>query len=140
VKHLPRAARVCAWCTLAGVGEVSIYLLYAGHAARFHWFTHFFVGASAALAVMAVVAVRTRRSVPLLLIWPMAGHILAMIPDFLFSLGLVHRRWMDVFLAHISSHYLPGRNLTWFAVFLAALATYLGVLARQAATATAEPG
>jgi hypothetical protein len=53
-----------------------------------------------------------------------------MFPDFLFTAGMAHERWIDVFLGHISTHFVPGRNLTWFAVFLAALAVYLAVLAR----------
>jgi hypothetical protein len=59
--------------------------------------------------------------------WP---TVVAMFPDFLFTAGMVHERWIDVFLGHISTHFVPGRNLTWFAVFLAALAVYLAVLAR----------
>lgn len=27
---------------------------------------------------------------------------------------------MDLFLGHSSSHFLPGRNVTWYVVFLAA--------------------
>ncbi len=49
--------RVCLWCVTAVLAEVGLYASYRGHDARFHWFTHFFVGASAALVVMAVVAV-----------------------------------------------------------------------------------
>jgi hypothetical protein len=53
-----------------------------------------------------------------------------MFPDILFTAGVAHERWMDVFLGHISTHFVPGRNLTWFVVFLAALGVYLAVLAR----------
>lgn len=34
----------------------------------------------------------------------------------------------DVFLGHIGSHFVPGRNLTWYLVFLAALAAYLSAV------------
>ncbi len=47
-----------------------------------------------------------------------------MAPDFAFVEGVPHGRWMDVFLAHVSSHHILGRNWTWFAVFLVALGTY----------------
>ena len=40
---------------------------------------------------------------------------------------------MDVFLGHISTHFVPGRNLTWFAVFLLLLSVYLAVVARYSA-------
>ena len=32
---------------------------------------------------------------------------------------------MDVFAGHISTHFVPGRNLTWYAVLLASLGLYL---------------
>ena len=124
------ALRVCSWCVIAVLAEVGLYASYRGHDARFHWFTHYFVGAAVALVAMAMVAVRTRRPVPLPLVWIFLAHVVAMFPDFLFTAGMAHERWMDVFLGHISTHFVPGRNLTWFAVFLAALAAYLAVLAR----------
>jgi hypothetical protein len=36
---------------------------------------------------------------------------------------------MDVFLGHVSTHFVPGRNLTWYVVFLACLAVYLAAVA-----------
>ncbi len=125
--------RVCLWCVLAVVVEVALFSSYRGHDAKFHWFTHFFVGASAALVVMVGVALRTRRPVPLPLVWPLAGHLFAMFPDVLFNAGVAHQRWMDVFLGHVSAHFVPGRNLTWYLVFLASLAAYLAVVSRTPA-------
>ena len=128
----PRSSglRVCLWCVIAVLAEVGLYASYRGHDARFHWFTHFFVGASVALVAMAMVAARTHRPVPLPLVWIVLAHVVAMFPDFLFTAGIAHERWMDVFLGHITTHFVPGRNLTWFVVFLVTLATYLAVLAR----------
>lgn len=123
-----RALRLCAWCLAAVAVEAALYASYRGHDARFHWFTHFFVGASAALAVMAVVAAGRGRPVALPLVWVVAGHLLAMAPDLAFTAGVAHRRWMDVFLGHVSTHFVPGRNWTWYTVFLAALGLYLVVL------------
>lgn len=122
--------RVCLWCVVAVLAEAGLYASYRGHDARFHWFTHFFVGASVALVAMAAVAGRSRRPVPLPLVWIFLAHVVAMFPDFLFTAGIAHERWMDVFLGHITTHFITGRNLTWFLVFLAALGTYLAVLAR----------
>jgi hypothetical protein len=123
-----RFAAICSWCALAIGIEVALYVLYFAHEARFHWFTHFFVGASFALVVMAVVAWRTRRPVPYPFLWPILGHIVAMFPDFLFEAGIAHRRWMDIFLGHLSTHFVPGRNWTWYGIFLASLALYLWAL------------
>ncbi|MBW3548956.1 MAG: alpha/beta hydrolase [Actinobacteria bacterium] len=117
--------RICLWCVAATLVEVALFVSYRGHDARFHWFTHFFVGASVALVVMALVARRQRRPVAYPLVWPVLGHVVAMFPDLLFAGGEAHAPWMDVFLGHISTHFVPGRNLTWFVVFLAALGLYL---------------
>ncbi len=126
-----RVLRLCLWCVLAVAVEIALYLSYRGHDARFHWFAHFFVGSAVALLVMSVVALRTRRPVPLPLVWPLLGHLYAMFPDLLFTGGhIAHEPWMDVFLGHISTHFVPGRNLTWYVVFLSAVALYLGVLHR----------
>ena len=122
---------LCLWCLVALAVEVALYLSYRGHDARFHWFTHFFVGASTALVVMAAVTVRTGRPAAYPLAWPLLGHLFAMTPDLLFTAGIAHQRWMDVFLGHITSHFVPGRNLTWYAVFLAALALYLAAVDRS---------
>ncbi len=126
-----RVVAECGWCLLAVAVEVYLYVAYRAHEARFHWFTHFFVGASVALLLMAGVASRTRRPVPLPLIWPIVGHLAAMFPDFLFTAGIAHQRWMDIFLGHLSTYFIPGRNVTWYVIFLACLAAYLAVLDRR---------
>lgn len=120
-----RLLGACLWCLLAILVEVWLYLSYRHHDARFHWFTHFFVGASVALLVMTVVVYRTRRPVRFPLLWPLLGHLFAMVPDILFTADEAHQRWMDLFLGHISTHFVPGRNLTWYVVFLLALTAYL---------------
>lgn len=133
------ALRLCLWCLLAVAVEIGLYFSYRFHDARFHWFTHFFVGSSAALVVMSVIAWRHRRPVPYPLIWPVTGHLVAMFPDFLFTAGIAHYWWMDAFLGHISTHFVPGRNLTWYLVFLTALGLYL-LVASRASTRNARAG
>ena len=118
--------RLCLWCAGAVAVEIVLYLSYRGHDARFHWFTHFFVGSAVALVLMSVVALRSGRPVPIPLLWPLLGHLFAMFPDLLFTGGdIAHQRWMDVFLGHVSTHFVPGQNLTWYVVFLAAAGLYL---------------
>ena len=126
-----RLLSVCAWCLLAVGIEVALYFFYFAHEARFHWFTHFFAGGALALLVMTLIAWRTRRPVPYPLVWPILGHLVAMFPDFLFEGGIAHRRWMDVFLGHLSIHFVPGRNWTWYAVFLVSLGLYLWTIDRR---------
>ena len=127
-----RALSICLWCAAAIVVEVLLYLSYRGHDARFHWLTHFLVGASFALALMTVQSWRTRRPTRFPLVWLLLAHLYAMVPDLLFSLGVPHYRWMEVFLGHISSHFAPGRNFAWLAVFAASLGVYLLTLDRTA--------
>ena len=125
-----KTLRVSLLSVLAVGLEAFLYASYRGHDARFHWFTHFFVGAGAALLAMAAVALRARRPVPAPLLWPVLGHLIAAIPDVVFVAGVAHHRWMDVFLGHLSTHYIPGRNWTWYGIFLGALAAYLLALHR----------
>lgn len=123
--------KICFWCAIAVALEVALYAFYFAHEARFHWFTHFFVGASAALLLMTTFTWRTGCAVPLPFLWPILGHIVAMFPDFLFEAGIAHRRWMDVFLGHLSTHFIPGRNWTLYGIFLICLALYLSILDRR---------
>lgn len=87
---------------------------------------------------MAAVVWRRRAPVALPLVWPLLGHLYAMFPDFLFTAGIAHRHWMDVFLGHIRSHYVVGGNITWYLVFVASLGTYLLVLATRASPWSTE--
>jgi len=116
------------WLVAAAVAELALYASYQGEDGRFHWFTHFLVGTTFVLVVMALVAKATGRPVRLPYVWLLLGHLVAMAPDFAFVEGVAHGRWMDVFLGHVSSHYIAGRNWTWYGVFLAALGAYLVVL------------
>ncbi len=107
--------------------ETALYSSYAGHDARFHWFTHLMVGAITALALMTARTLQTGRPARHPLLHVLFWHIVAMLPDLLFVGGVPHQQWMDVFLGHISSHFVPGRNLTWMVVLsgMGAVATFV---------------
>lgn len=111
---------------------MALYFSYRDHDASFHWFAHFYAGASAALVVMALVARRRARPARFPLLWIVAAHLYAMFPDLLFLEGTPHQHWMDVFLGHITIHYIPGGNLTLLAIFMTSLALYLAVISRPA--------
>ena len=123
----------------AVLAEIGLYHSYRGHDARFHWFTHFFVGATVVLLIGALYTWRTGRPVRLPLVWILGAHAFAMFPDFLFQAGVAHYRWMDLFLGHISTHFVPGRNLTWFLVTAFALGVYLFSLDRIPDRSTPGP-
>ncbi|WP_447980094.1 hypothetical protein [Candidatus Nitrospira bockiana] len=111
---------------LFGAAEAFLYLSYQQHDGRFHWFLHFFVGAAAALSVMGTITLASGRIARHPLFWTFMGHLVAMFPDILWNvLVATHQPWMDVFLAHITAHFIPGRNWTWYAIFLMSLAFYL---------------
>lgn len=53
-----------------------------------------------------------------------------MFPDLLFWAGVPHYRWMDVFLLHVTSHYLPGGDTSWLLLALTGLFGYALLLSR----------
>jgi hypothetical protein len=122
------------------LAELIMFSIYNGHKASFHWFTHYYVGAIVALLGLSIWKLSTHRSVVWPLGWLYLGHLLAMIPDLLYDYAHIpHRLWMDVFLGHISSHFIPGRNWTWYVLFLLSLSIYLIVTYRaNAQTAQRE--
>lgn len=128
--------RLCVYWILFLLAELGIFFSYRHHDARFHWFAHFFAGASVVLIVMSLVAWRRRAAVPYPLLWILSGHLFAMFPDILFLLfSVVHQQWMDVFVLHISIHFIPGRNLTNYVIFMSSLALYLSILRSRATVA-----
>ncbi len=121
--------------------EIVLYRRFQQGDGTFHYFTHLFAGGSLALVLMAVVAHRWRRPVRFPLLAVLAGHLFAMAPDILYLESIAHTRWMDVFVAHNTSHFLPGRNISWYVLFLAAMTLYLVTAppAREATGAGRRP-
>lgn len=121
------------------LAEVLLFWAYLGHGSSFHWFTHFYAGASAALLLMAGLGWFRRRPPRRPLLWILAAHLFASLPDLLFAAGIAHQRWMDIFLLHISSHFIPGRNWSLYLIFVASLGAYLLARARRFRTGNDEP-
>ncbi|WP_157965389.1 hypothetical protein [Euzebya rosea] len=115
--------------------EAALYATYTGHDAAFHWFTHLLVGALAALSLMTARTLRTRRPASSPLLQILFWHVVAMLPDLLFIGGIPHQPWMDVFLGHVSSHFVPGRNLTWLGL-VAATSAAAAIVQREAQDAS----
>lgn len=111
---------------LYAIGEIILYASYWNRQASFHWFNHFLVGASVAMISFCIWIVVTHKRVGQPLLWLYLAHIFAMIPDILYNVGHIpHELWMDVFFGHISSHFIPGRNWTLYAIFIITLGIYL---------------
>ncbi len=117
--------------TILVIAEVLLFQTYSVHDARFHWATHFLVAVIAA-AVVLMVLLRVRGApgprFPLLLI--LGLHLFAMAPDLVFRVGAPHAAWMDIFLGHVSVHYLPGGDTTWLVVATIAVGAYVVLLTR----------
>lgn len=114
------------------LAEIIIFSVYNGHNASFHWFTHFYVGAIVALVALSIWKLSTHRSVVWPLGWLYLGHFFAMVPDLLYDFAHIpHRPWMDIFLGHISTHFIPGRNWTWYVLFMISVTIYLLVTTRE---------
>lgn len=103
---------------------------YIHHEAGFHWATHFLVGLTAAAIVNAAWLALKGAPGRGQLLWVLALHLYAMFPDLLFSPGKIpHEGWMDVFLGHVSSHYLAGGAASWLLIALVASGSYAMLLA-----------
>lgn len=122
--------RLAAAALAAGavVTEIVLLMAYRREDSLFHWQTHLYGGGAVALLAAAGVAWRRRRAVPALWAWVVAGHVVAALPDALFLAGMAHKRWMDVFVGHVSIHQVVGREMTLLAAFLGGLAAYFVVL------------
>ena len=107
---------------------------YAAEAASWHWYVHFFAGATLALALMTWWSWRHRRAVPFPLVWLVLAHFYAAAPDLVIPENIPHKPWQEVFVGHLASHYLPGRGLSWLVIFAVALAGYLLALDRRTAS------
>ncbi|MDQ6748235.1 MAG: hypothetical protein M3010_09060 [Candidatus Dormibacteraeota bacterium] len=103
---------------------------YAAQGAAWHWYIHLFTGATLALLLMAFWTRRHHRPVPYPLVWVVLAHIYAAVPDILIPESIPHQHWQDVFVAHVASHYAPGRGATLLVVASLALGGYLLTLDR----------
>ncbi|HEV2087876.1 MAG TPA: alpha/beta hydrolase [Cryptosporangiaceae bacterium] len=133
-----RARTLLSQLVVLAAAEVLLFGSYAGHDARFHWATHFLVGLIAAAVWLSVYLLVAARPAPGQLMAVLGWHLVAMTPDLLFRLGDPHERWMDVFLGHVSAHYLPGGDDTWLVLALLALTGYIWLLTRWLSARHAE--
>lgn len=111
--------------------EVLLFRTYSVHDARFHWATHFLVAVIVAAIVMAIYLRVRKAPGPRLFVMLVAGlHLFAMAPDILFRAGIPHAWWMDLFLGHVSAHYMPGGDTTWLGIAVVAVSAYVFALTR----------
>ena len=126
-----RPRGLLAQLALMVVVEAALFASYKGHEAAFHWATHFLVGLGAAAVINLVWLALKGAPARGQLMWVVGLHLYAMAPDLLFTgADVPHDGWMDVFLGHISAHYVPGGVRTWLVVALVLTGAYAWVLSR----------
>lgn len=111
------------------LAEIALFASYGAHDARFHWATHALVAlAFTSLLLLARLLITGAPGPRFLLLAFLGFHLYAMLPDIVFRAGVPHYRWMDIFLGHVASHYIPGGDGTWLAIALACLGLYVAGL------------
>lgn len=133
-----RARGLLAQLAVQVVAEAALFDSYRGHESSFHWATHFLVGLSVAALTNALWLALKGAPARFELISILGWHLVAMFPDLLFSAGIPHDDWMDVFLGHISAHALPGGACSWLVIALALSGLYAAFLSRWLAARHAE--
>jgi hypothetical protein len=104
---LRRFLVAAAWAGLASV-QVLLALSYLSYGTWWHYLLHQYVGWGAGLAVAALVAVHTRRRLPVVVAL-VGGQVLSIVPDLMFRFArMPHTASMDLWLGHISIHTGPS--------------------------------
>jgi hypothetical protein len=118
------------WWQLVAValGEALVLTAYRFTDSLFHWSTHLLVGLTAAAVYNLLVLSIRSRPAPGQLVSILAAHLVAMAPDVVFPFGIPHLLWMDVFLVHISAHYLPGGDVGWLVIAFTVTTVYVAIL------------
>ena len=109
--------------------------VYISLAVQIHFFLHLFLGGTTALLVATAIGLRTGWFPPWLPLITI-GAVVNAIPDVLYLyFHVAHRPWMDIFTWHIETHFMPGFPVSWYLLFLLALAAYFVAQAPGAGTA-----
>lgn len=109
--------------------------VYISLAVQIHFFLHLLLGGTIALLVATGIGLRTGWFPPWLPLVTI-GAVVNAIPDVLYLyFHVAHSPWMDIFTWHVETHFMPGFPVSWYLLFLLALAAYF--VAQVAGTAIA---
>ncbi len=114
---------------LALAFEAYLYRGYVELDAVLHYWLHSLMGAVVGIAALTLVALVRRRTPRGVWAAGAGGHLFSAVPDVLFLVaGILHVRWMDVFVLHITVHFVPVPLATLFALFVAVLGAWVATL------------
>jgi heme/copper-type cytochrome/quinol oxidase subunit 4 len=101
--------------------------VYLSVAVQIHFFLHLLLGGTVALLVATAIGLGTGWFPPWLPVITI-GAVVNAIPDVLYLyFHVAHRPWMDIFTWHVETHFMPGFPVSWYLLFLLALAAYFAV-------------
>lgn len=128
---MTRTARVRLTAVALVSVEVYFYARYAESGAEFHFWLHALLGGALGLVLLTLLRLWRRREARPLRAHEagLAGHLVSAVPDVLFLVvGVLHAAWMDVFVLHITAHFLwPGPLPAALALWTLAVAAWTSV-------------
>ncbi len=98
--------------------------VYLSLAVQIHFFLHLLLGGTVALLVATAIGLGSGWFPPWLPLITI-GAVVNAVPDVLYLyFHVAHEPWMDVFTWHVETHFMPGFPVSWYLLFLLALAGY----------------
>lgn len=104
--------------------ELFIFSRYQAHDAGIHFFLHSLAAVTIVFSV-ATMFILLGKKIRGLVYAAFLLHQYAMIPDYLYSLGYVHKFWMNIFLGHLWLDGLPHHDIILPIVSSLAIIGYL---------------
>jgi hypothetical protein len=106
--------------------------VYVSLAVQIHFFLHLLLGGTIALLVATAIGLGTGWFPPWLPLITV-GAIVNAVPDVLYLyFHVAHRPWMDIFTWHVETHFMAGFPVSWYLLFLLALAGYFAAQVQTA--------
>lgn len=103
---------------------VVLLAVYLSVAVQIHFFLHLLLGGTIALLVATAIGLGSGWFPPWLPLITI-GAVVNAVPDVLYLyFHVAHRPWMDIFTWHIETHFMAGFPVSWYLLFLLALAAY----------------
>jgi hypothetical protein len=107
--------------------------VYISLAVQIHFFLHLLLGGTIALLVATAIGLGTGWFPPWLPLITV-GAVVNAVPDVLYLyFHVAHSPWMDIFTWHVETHFMAAFPVSWYLLFLLALAGYFAAQVPHAA-------